>query len=393
MPALRVACPSCDANVTIKNPALAGKTVECPKCGEPMVLPELDDEPEPDDDYDRPRKKKSKRYKKAAAGGALVRNLAGGAVLLVLLGVGAVVWINRSKDKPAETTDAGSGTVPKNAAREPERPVITGANPPKITTGSQPETANPAPAPKLPYDIAKLGYDPAKPDFTIPAVEWPRRSGPGDAGLVAYNDKVIVTEGRIYAIEGTDAPEGRTGPQTPTGPRGPVRFYFYLFDAGGKLFGADGKAVAVGVHFPPGNDWKRYRPGQVVKVAGRGRTPKDAPTSLDLYNSVVLSVAGEGHPPMTTEQFATAVATNPKEYASNFTTCQYVTLKAVVSGGTGTTLTLVHPSRKVTCQISNVADLQANPPKSGDTVTLIVRATTNPYGGTDLDLRGLYLSK
>ena len=65
-------CDECGAAIRISNLSLAGKTIKCPKCDEPVVLPRLDDDDElvpislrqvavVDDDEDAPRPRKRSR--------------------------------------------------------------------------------------------------------------------------------------------------------------------------------------------------------------------------------------------------------------------------------------------------------------------------------------------
>src|SRR5262245_22300092 len=99
----------------------------------------------------------------------------GVSVLLVLLFAGGPVGCNRSKNKPA----ADSGETPTPAPG----PVAPGAAPPGPNPPSNP------PVPKFNFDVSKLGYDPARPEQTIAARQWPRRSSRGDTSLLGYNGK------------------------------------------------------------------------------------------------------------------------------------------------------------------------------------------------------------
>jgi hypothetical protein len=229
--------------------------------------------------------------------------------------------------------------------------------------------------------------------MTIEAVKWPRRSGSGDRGLLTYNGKIIATEGRIYGFFGNDRP-ARAGD-----PGGALRVGFYLFDAGGQIFGADGKAVAVTAYLAEGTDWTKFRPGQVLKIVGKATTPDDAPTSLSLANAVVLSVSGEGDPAFTPMQLDAAVDKDTKTYAGGFTTDRSVTLTGVVSAvpkaseGANPVLVVTEGTASFRVQVTNRDAFASNPPKPGETVTLIGNVNNFQAGNTPLNFRGLLLPR
>jgi predicted Zn finger-like uncharacterized protein len=407
MSVLRAECPSCDAKLAVKNLALAGRAVKCPKCGGQVVLPrpqpgfEVVEEAEPpeppkpkagkkvvavadDGEDDRPRKKKAKKGGKPAAGGtSMTRTLIGVGLLLVVGTVAAVVWINRSKDK--DTAD----NKPAPADPQPGEKVRPGPGP---KGPDDPEPKAPVPGPKPTYDVAKLGYDPTKPDLTIAAIDWPRRSSREDTSLNAYKGKVIATEGRIYGL-GISEPSAKGGE-----PQGPAQVHFYLYDAGGKIFGADGRGVAVSTYLADGSGWKAFRPGQMVRVVGRVRTSDMDATSVVLRDAVVLSIAGPGDPPVTTEELVEAVRKEPKTYAGGFTSDRYVTLTAVVSSipvlpeERTPEVLLAYPAVAVRCKINNPDAFKANPPKPGDTITIIGKVSVVRDPQKEMELRGVYLA-
>ena len=91
-------------------------------------------EDDEDDDDDRPRKKKKKRA--GESGTSLVRNIVGGVVLLILLGVAGYVYYDKfgRKEKDEPTSSSSSSDPPTSAP--------TGRPNPKLPTGG--------PGPKLP---------------------------------------------------------------------------------------------------------------------------------------------------------------------------------------------------------------------------------------------------
>lgn len=95
-----------------------------------------------DDDDDRPRKKR----RKEAAGSGMTRNIIGGGVLLVALGIAGFVWYDRSKNKEkadaGETANNGSTPNPKTEPPGP-RPGGPGTGPGPGSNPKPPEKTNP----------------------------------------------------------------------------------------------------------------------------------------------------------------------------------------------------------------------------------------------------------
>ena len=144
-----VICPGCSAKLNAPD-AAAGKKVKCPRCQSAMLVPEalpeaaafeVVDEPQPtkkpiakvkadvlldDDEADRPRKKKpalfdddedneddrprKKKKKQAADNATMVRNIIGGVLLLVLVGVAGYIFYDRYQ-KNKETTEANNAAA------------------------------------------------------------------------------------------------------------------------------------------------------------------------------------------------------------------------------------------------------------------------------------------
>jgi hypothetical protein len=135
---IAVLCPGCEARLNAPDTA-AGKTVKCPKCQAPMVIPAPDPEPEPEEvprrrpaaerEDDRPRKKRRpvddededddhprrKGKRKPAKAGPPVGLLVGGglAALLLLVGGGfAAYWFGfRDKGKDVAAGGGAGGNV------------------------------------------------------------------------------------------------------------------------------------------------------------------------------------------------------------------------------------------------------------------------------------------
>jgi hypothetical protein len=168
---ISVVCNSCNSKLNAPD-AAAGKSVKCPKCKASLTVPaaaepafEVVDDPAPpkselppkkktvvveddaddaddakektkakkkprptDDDEDeddaeeKPKKKKKKKVA-AVSSGNMARNIIGGVVLLVAVGIAGFVWYDRSQ-KVKETDTANNGASPT-----PVQPPQPGQNP------------------------------------------------------------------------------------------------------------------------------------------------------------------------------------------------------------------------------------------------------------------------
>ena len=135
MPSFKVPCPSCEAQVLIKNPNLIGTKVECPKCKyrfkveEPAADAPAGEEKKPKED----KKAKAKKPKgKSKATGILVAI----GVVVLLGGVGYAVLGGKKKSTtpPTRTFTGGGGGVTepgddgdqkKEEKKEPPKPKYT----------------------------------------------------------------------------------------------------------------------------------------------------------------------------------------------------------------------------------------------------------------------------
>jgi hypothetical protein len=194
---IAVICPSCSAKLNAPDIA-AGKKVKCPRCQGLMIVPqpepepmafevvdeeparpaaptpartkaparvkadvELDDEDErprkktrvvvdddDDDEDDRPRKKKKKAD---ADNSMLIRNIVGGVLLVILLGVAGYIFYDRfqkSKDDTASksnTDDGGGAPVINPRIVGGDGPKLPAVPPPNIGGGGNPMPVIPNP--------------------------------------------------------------------------------------------------------------------------------------------------------------------------------------------------------------------------------------------------------
>src|SRR4051812_47838402 len=97
-----VPCPSCEAEVTIRDTAEVGKKKECPKCKYRFTVPEPAGAAGGDDAADSKAAKKGKKdkKKKAKAGNGLLVGVVLGVLALGALGTGAYFMFFSGDDSP-----------------------------------------------------------------------------------------------------------------------------------------------------------------------------------------------------------------------------------------------------------------------------------------------------
>lgn len=128
----KIACPSCDAQVPIRDQRNIGKKMECPKCKFKFVVDEPGDEGD-----DEPKVKKARPKKKASNKNLMIGLSVGGAAVVVLGVVAYFLFFNNS-DKP-KTSPPTNPPVATNAPRKDplaEQPANTAATEPKDKTAA-----------------------------------------------------------------------------------------------------------------------------------------------------------------------------------------------------------------------------------------------------------------
>jgi hypothetical protein len=353
---------------------------------EPTVEGTFEEEEQPEEMKPRKKKKKAKAKKSSP-----LPYLIGGGAFLVVIVVILIIALGGSDNKKNANLAAGkevTGDTNTDVGRhsgQKKGKEITGdtntdvgkhSEPKKgkeitgdTTNGTQP-TSTAAP-PQFTYDVAKLGYDPNKPDQTIAARDWPSRFSGGNQDLVSYNGKVLASEGRIRAIWGGD--------------RNVIaRAALFLFDADWPTIKGR-PPVPIMVFLSDQVDWQRLRPGQIVKVVGQAKTPSGTPTEVQLHNSAILTISGDGDKPMSPKDVVDANASEPLKYKSGVVTDHYVTLVGTVYKVPNVKpeleplLLVGEPGSLVVVQINNAKDFTANPPKAGDKVTIVASITETDY--------------
>jgi hypothetical protein len=168
----KMACPSCDAQVPIRDPRLLGKKVECPKCKYRFVVEEPGGGFEAVDDDAEPAGKTKTKAKAKTKGGnsTLFIGLGVGGVALAVLGV--VGWLMMSSGgdppKPAPITkpplagkqaaeDTGGTPASTDAnAGEAAAGEAKADNPPTVTASPADANVTPVPARDTSGDISNL---------------------------------------------------------------------------------------------------------------------------------------------------------------------------------------------------------------------------------------------
>src|SRR5262245_16493883 len=146
----KVQCPSCEAQVPVRDAALIGKKIDCPKCKYRFVV---DD---PSDDIldagdEAPRKGgKARPKKKAGNNNMLILGSVLGVVAVALLGVGAYFLFTGDPPKPAPTNPnppvakANLNATENNAGAAPGGNIPTPPAPDGSNPGAPVTPANPA---------------------------------------------------------------------------------------------------------------------------------------------------------------------------------------------------------------------------------------------------------
>ena len=111
----KVQCPSCEAQVSIRDPNLVGKKIDCPKCKYRFVV----EDPGTNDDEvdDRPARKgaagrqpaaKLKPKKKAGSNNMVILGSVLGVVALAVLGVGGWLLFFNDSGRPTPVGESSS---------------------------------------------------------------------------------------------------------------------------------------------------------------------------------------------------------------------------------------------------------------------------------------------
>lgn len=176
---ISVVCNSCHSKLNAPD-AAAGESVKCPKCKASLLVPaaaapaiEVVDDPEPpkselppkkkkvvaeddadddskvtpkakkkprptddgedEDDADEKPKKKKKKKAVAVSSGNRARNIIGGIVLLIAVGIAGFVWYDRSqKVKETETANNGGTSSPGQTTQPGQTPPTQPGQPPPV---------------------------------------------------------------------------------------------------------------------------------------------------------------------------------------------------------------------------------------------------------------------
>lgn len=137
----KVQCPSCEANVPVRDPAMIGKKIDCPKCKYRFVVDDPDEGGEGLGTAER-----AKAKKKAGGNNTLLLGSVLGGVALILLAVGAYfLFFNdsgsstaASKPNPAPIFTPNPNTPPAATPTAAGTPDAPGGGTPDSTTPSNP---------------------------------------------------------------------------------------------------------------------------------------------------------------------------------------------------------------------------------------------------------------
>jgi hypothetical protein len=137
----KVQCPSCEAQVPVRDSALIGKKIDCPKCKYRFVVDDPSDDILGEGD-EAPRKGGKARPKKTAGNNnMLILGSVLGVVAVALLGVGAYfLFFN----EPAKSTPPNPNPIPLAKANLNATENSAGATPGNPPTPPAPDGSNPA---------------------------------------------------------------------------------------------------------------------------------------------------------------------------------------------------------------------------------------------------------
>jgi hypothetical protein len=171
----QVQCPSCEANIPVRNPALIGKKIDCPKCKYRFVV----DDPDEAAGVAPAKSERAKAKKKSGSNNTLILGSVLGGVALILLGVGAYFLFFNNSDNSSASQPNPAPIFPPNA----NQPATTAAAIPDAPAPGTPDSATTAAQPNKPATtVADAGLLPGAPT-EIPHGEITNLM-PGDAQAV-----------------------------------------------------------------------------------------------------------------------------------------------------------------------------------------------------------------
>lgn len=169
----KVACPSCEAAVPIRDLGLVGRKVECPKCKYRFVVEEPEGAESAKPAKGQAAKKSGGKSNKSLMIGAGV----GGVAVVILAVVGFLMWGGDGKPKPSPNVATGGPTTP-SVPRAPDAPV--------------------APAVDAKTDVAKAEdskpLNPPAASAAVATVPVPKADSSGEISNFLPNESQSITE-------------------------------------------------------------------------------------------------------------------------------------------------------------------------------------------------------
>lgn len=260
--------------------------------------------------------------------------------------------------------------------------------PPAAGPGAPPGPgAKPGPRPGS-IPLASIPYDVNKPDLKIDLTKFQSTISPKEPSFAEWSAK----SGKVAEVEGVMgylSADLKTGHET-----------FLLKPAVGT-----GGGLACALLAPP--DWRSAGPGRSVKVVGVLDAQKQLGGGLyvRLKDAIIMAVSGDKNPEVTAEQIGKDFRpANPAEFDKKWKASDkyyYVTgtLKRVdkipLKGGRGPANKFAVGAGAVDlyCHIQNERGVDADPPKPGDKVTLLLACQGYEPTYRAVSMAGVYVGK
>jgi hypothetical protein len=259
------------------------------------------------------------------------------------------------------------------------------------TSGSSTPTPDPDPKPGGDQGPAKpIAYDPTKPDIKIELAKFSSAlvaKDPATKEWTAKNGKIAEVEGIMGSITSND----KTG-----------REVFRLRAENGDV------SRAIRCELMALTNWQLAGPGRKVTVVGVLDVKDHGPrgTDISLNDAIIVSIAGHTHETeeIAAEQIGKDYAADPKGFDKKWKAeDKYFYVTGTLKRIEATPLTnsplvanafvIAAGPTDLRCQIQNGRGVEANPPKPGEKVTMLVECLGYAAGFEAISMDGVYAGK
>jgi hypothetical protein len=253
-----------------------------------------------------------------------------------------------------------------------------------------PDSGGPGPIPKRNpktggIPLSQFPYDPTKPEIKIDLAKFTSSLGTNDPMIVDWLKKSGKLA-EVYGVMGNLSVSLKTRRET------------YLVK--GEF---DGGAISCESLFPP--DWRKEAPGRTVTVVGilEVTQPKSGGADIYLKDAHVMAQSGQPVAEVSAEKLGQDYAANAVEFEKKWKVKDryyYVVgnlkrFDKIALSGSGVANKFILAGGKVDlyCNIQNQRGVEADPPKVGDTVTVLVEYYGYDGGFKAIAMSGVYVDK